>query len=100
MRKSKKKNDSVLVVSNFTPVNRENYTIGVKQSGEYEILIDSASEKFGGKKTDKKVIIKAKKQKLDSFDYTITFDISGLSTIYIKRKIKPRKITNSKETKL
>lgn len=100
MRKSKKKNDFITVVSNFTPVCRKGYTIGVKQQGEYEIVLDSAAACYGGEKTDDKVVIKAKKQKFDSFDYTISFDLDGLSTVYIKRKPRARKINNSKETKI
>ncbi len=91
MRKSKKKNDNIIIVSNFTPVDRKNYVIGVLQSGEYEILLDSSSEIFGGRKPLKKITLKAKKQEFNSFNYTISLDINGLSTIYIKRKIKPRK---------
>ena len=98
MRKSKKKNDSVLVVSNFTPVDRKSYTIGVKQAGEYEIVLDSANCIFGGNKPDKNIIIKSKKAKFDNFEHSITFDINGLSTIYIKRKKQTRKINNPKET--
>ncbi len=96
MRKSKKKNDNIIIVSNFTPVDRKNYIIGVKQSGEYEIILDSASKKFGGQKALKKVSLKAKKQEFNSFNYTISLDINGLSTVYIKRKIKPRKTTTQR----
>ena len=99
MRKSKKKNDHIIVVSNFTPVDRKKYTIGVKQAGEYEIVLDSASKKFGGEKPNRTIMLKAKKQKFNLFNYTISFDINGLSTLYIKRKVKPRTI-NSKEIKL
>ena len=86
-----KQNDNIIIVSNFTPVDRKNYIIGVNQSGEYEILLDSASKHFGGQKSTKKVTLKAKKQEFNSFKYTISLDINGLSTIYIKRKIKNRK---------
>ncbi len=100
MRKSKKKNDYVYIISNFTPVSRKDYLIGVKQAGEYEIMLDSAYSKFGGEKQEEKTILKAKKQKFDNFNYTISLDLNGLSTIYIKRKKQMRKINNSKETKL
>lgn len=97
MRKSKKKNDYVITVSNFTPVNRENYTIGVPQQGEYEIVFDSATDNFGGSKPNKTITVKAKRKKFDSFNYTISFDINGLSTIFIKRK---KQTKTSKETRL
>lgn len=94
MRKAKKKNENVIVVSNFTPVERIGYTIGVPQSGEYEILLDSAKKEFGGNKKNTKVKLKARKQAMDGFSYSLSFDISGLSTIYIKR-IKQKRKTKS-----
>ena len=90
MRKSKKKNDNVIVISNFTPVDRKAHTIGVPQSGEYEILLDSAKKKFGGEKANKNIVLKAQKGECDGLPYRILIDIDGLSTIYIKRKKQTR----------
>jgi len=91
MRKSKKKNDNIIIISNFTPVDRPGYTIGVPQSGEYEILLDSAKKEFGGRKKNTKIKLKAKKAECDGFKYSLSLDLCGLSTVYIKRIKQTRK---------
>ena len=91
IRKGKTKGDYVIVVSNFTPVNRNEYLIGVPQSGEYEIIIDSSSDDFGSSNTKNNLLIKATKDKLNGFNYSIKLNLSGLSTVYIKRKKQTRK---------
>jgi 1,4-alpha-glucan branching enzyme len=48
IRKGKDPEDFVLVVSNFTPVVRENYPIGVPRGGWYQEIFNSDSEFYGG----------------------------------------------------
>ncbi len=91
MRTGKAKNDYTIVVSNFTPVERKSYKIGVPQSGEYEIVLDSSLSKYGGERQKPKKAVKAKKEDLDNFNYSLTLDLKGLSTIYIRRKKQTRK---------
>lgn len=43
---------SVLVVCNFSPVERENYRVGVPRPGRYEPLLNSDSADFGGHSRD------------------------------------------------
>jgi len=42
------KNETLLVLLNFTPVPRDNYCIGVQNSGTYIELFNSDSERYGG----------------------------------------------------
>ena len=95
LRKAKKSGEFVVIISNFTPVDRKKYKIGVPMSGEYEIVLDSANEVYGGKKKNKIIKLKAKKEEYNGYKYTITPDIDGLSTIYLKR-IKQSKTTKNK----
>ncbi len=97
MRKGKSKGSYTIIVSNFTPVDRKGYTIGVPQSGDYEIVLSSADSKFGGNASFRKRTMKAKKEKFENFNYTIHFNISGLSTVYIKRKKQQRQKTKKTE---
>src|SRR3954469_6133470 len=48
MRKAKDPNDFLVVVSNFTPVVRENYPIGVPHGGWYQEVFNSDSQFYGG----------------------------------------------------
>ena len=41
-------NNWSLIVSNMTPVYRENYTIGVPQGGEYRVLLNTDDGQYGG----------------------------------------------------
>jgi 1,4-alpha-glucan branching enzyme len=48
LRKGKDPSDRVLCVLNLTPVPRENYRLGVPFPGEYELVLNSDAEVFGG----------------------------------------------------
>ncbi len=83
-RFSKRKNESTIVVCNFTPVAREKYRIGVRMSGEYEIVLNSDDVCFGGGSSFTERI-KAKRQECDGRLNSIEVDLPPLATIYIKR---------------
>ena len=90
MRKGKSKSDYVIVVSNFTPVERRKYVIGVPSSGEYKVEIDSSWEEFGGDRKKRTVKYKAKKQSFKEYPYSIEIDIKGLSVLYIRKEKKQK----------
>jgi 1,4-alpha-glucan branching enzyme len=48
IRKSRKDEDVVLVVCNFTPVPRENYLLGVPRAGHWREIINSDAPYYGG----------------------------------------------------
>ena len=87
----KGKRDMTAVVVNFTPVERPVYKIGVPSAGEYEIVICSNDEKYGGSGGRKEYIYKAQKQQYRDMKYTLTISIEGNTVLYIKRKKKERK---------
>lgn len=51
LRRANNPDDFVVVVLNFTPTVHHNYTIGVPKAGEYEYIINSDSEFYGGSNT-------------------------------------------------
>ena len=87
----KGKRDMTAVIANFTPVERPVYKIGVPSAGEYEIVICSNDEKYGGSGGRKEYIYKAQKQQYRDMKYTLTISIEGNTVLYIKRKKKERK---------
>ena len=97
MRKGAAKNDYVIAISNFTPIKREKYIIGVPQTGEYEIVLDSSKVCNGDQSNCAKKTFRAQKGKYDAFKYTIEIDLEGLSTVYIKRVKQTRKKINKQE---
>ncbi len=100
MRMGKKKGDQVIVAVNFTPVKREKYPIGVPLSGDYEILIDSSWEKYGGENRSRKRVFKAKKSPVLEMPYSIEVDMDGYAALYIRKKPKNnKKSTENKDIK-
>lgn len=47
-RNTEKKDETLMVICNFTPVVRKNYKIGVPFRGKYKEIFNSDHEKFGG----------------------------------------------------
>ena len=90
IRKGKKGTDQLLVICNFTGVERKDYVVGVPVGGTYEVLFSTENTDFGG--SGKALApIKAKKQESDSLPYRLTFDLPGLSVIFLKKISKNKK---------
>lgn len=87
MRIGDNKEDFVVVVSNFTPVDRPSYKIGVPEEGTYEVVFSSDSKRFGGNLARRQKY-KASKSSYGEMDYAIDIDISGNTTIFIKKQEK------------
>ncbi len=90
IRKGKKRGDNVLVISNFTPVERKKYLIGVPTAGDYIVEMDSSWDVFGGGRVKKKIRYKSKKQNFLGFSNVIEVNLEGLSTIYLKKEAKKK----------
>ena len=77
--------DEVIVISNFTPIPRENYRVGVNLTGEYQVFFNSDSQFYWGSNYgvgDKLVTDdKAWHYKNNS----LLLNLPPLSTIYLKR---------------
>ena len=89
IRKCKNDDEFVVVVSNFTPVDRPIYKIGVLEEGTYEVVFSSDSKRFGGN-TPRKKKYKAKKAPYSDMDYTISISIPGNTTVFIKKVIESK----------
>ncbi len=85
IRRDYNKNFSI-VVCNFTPVIRENYRIGVPQSGEYIEIFNSDSEYYGGSNTGNLGKVKAEKISWHGFDYSLSLTLPPLGVIIIKNE--------------
>ncbi len=74
-------NDSLVFVCNFTPVEREEYIIGVPSPGEYKMLLSSID--IDG---SKKVVYKAEESdpQCDYFDYKLSVKLRPFETIILE----------------
>ena len=86
IRRSETPADNVVVVANFTPVDRPIYKIGVPVAGDYEVVLHSNASKYGGEKRTVKKTYKAKKMQYSDMDYTIEVSVDASSVMYIKKK--------------
>lgn len=98
IRRGKAKGSEVIVVCNFTPVRRDSYLIGVPSSGEYVIALSSDDKRFGGaSKTG--TTVKARKKGFGEFKYSLELELAPLTTIYLKKKPRPKKKAADKAKK-
>jgi len=85
IRRDKKGKNDIIILINFTPVDRYGYRIGVPYSGQYKILLNSSDEKYSmqGKKIEK--VICSETIPWDGLNYSICVDLKGLTALYIKK---------------
>lgn len=98
MRRGKKKNDFVIVVANFTPVDRPIYKIGVPSKGEYEVVLHSNASKYGGSRRMEKRTYKSKAMQYSDMPCTIEVAVDGNSVMYIKKKKAVKKTSKAADT--
>lgn len=99
IRRGKRAADNVVVIANFTPVDRPIYKIGVPSAGEYEVVLHSNSTKYGGTRRISKRTYKAKRMQFSDMMYTIEVSIDGSSVMFLKKKPAARKKPSASKTK-
>ena len=77
IRKSRDGKNCLLFVCNFTPVDREDFRVGVPVKKSYRLIFHSDDPKFGGSGEEKPLSYKAKKQECDGRDYSIAYPLAG-----------------------
>lgn len=66
--------DKVLVVSNFTPVPRQGYTLGVPVEGVYELLLNTDDNKYWGSGADVKDVVETVPVESHGLEQSISLD--------------------------
>lgn len=75
--------DKTIGIFNFTPITREQYTIGVDSPGTYRTIINSDSRRYGGNLKRVKSY-KAEEQSAHGKRYSIRVDVAGLGGLILK----------------
>ncbi|MCI8862782.1 MAG: 1,4-alpha-glucan branching protein GlgB [Lachnospiraceae bacterium] len=75
MRFSKKGTKNLLFVCNFTPMEREDYRVGVPRRKQYKLILDSDAAEFGGSGQEKPLVYKAEKSECDGLPYSIAYPL-------------------------
>ena len=79
MRKGSKKTDTLLVVLNFTPVERDNYRIGVPNSKKWTRIFSSEETAFWGENDTSLSSLKVEKEKSHAFEQSVVLILPKLS---------------------
>ena len=98
IRRGRHAADNVVVVANFTPVERPIYKIGVPLAGEYEVVFHSSAVKYGGNKRITKKVYKTKNMQFSDMMYTIEVAIDGNSVMFLKKKPADKAAASKKNT--
>ena len=80
-----KKGDSIIAISNFTPVVRKNFMVGVDEFAEYEVLLNTDDEKYGGSGVAPD-LSRVSEKPLQGRDYSLSLTLPPSATIFLKPK--------------
>lgn len=75
MRHSKDGKRNLLFVCNFTPMEREDYRVGVPRNKQYKLILNSDEKQYGGSGEERPQIYKAKKQECDGRPYSFAYPL-------------------------
>ncbi|MDE8034881.1 1,4-alpha-glucan branching protein GlgB [Actinobacillus equuli subsp. equuli] len=84
-----KDGSSVIVVSNFTPIVRHNYRIGVAQDGIYKEMLNSDAAYYAGSNVGNYGEILCEEEPSHGKPYSLSVSLPPLATIFIVRTAKP-----------
>jgi 1,4-alpha-glucan branching enzyme len=86
MRRSNNADDTLLFVSNFTPVPRHGYRLGVPDPGEYYELINSDATRYGGSGLENGQPMPSGPMHWQSCPHSILLTLPPLATVILKRR--------------
>ena len=78
--------ERIIVISNFTPVPREGYRIGVNVAGEYEEILNTDSMYYQGSNVGNFGLVESEAIASHGRENSISVTIPPLATIYLKYK--------------
>lgn len=83
-RHSKDGKDNLLFVCNFTPVEREDYRVGVLKRKQHTLLLDSEWESYGDEQEEKNTKFKPEKEEADGKAYSIAYPLKPYEVLVFK----------------
>ncbi len=89
--RSNSQNEKIVAVCNFTNVRREEYIIGVPESGKYELVFNSDCEEFGGSGEKIKKTYKTEEIPSHGLNNRITLSLPPMCVLYLKKKKEKQK---------
>ena len=75
IRHSKDNKKNLLFVINFTPMEREDYRVGVPRRKQYKLVLNSDEKQYGGMGEERPIVYKAVKQECDNRPYSFAYKL-------------------------
>ncbi|MFG6384741.1 MAG: 1,4-alpha-glucan branching protein GlgB [Lachnospiraceae bacterium] len=75
VRKSKSGKNNLLFICNFTPMEREDYRVGVPLKKQYKLIFNSDEKKYGGEGVKRPLVYKAEKSECDNRKYSFAYPL-------------------------
>ncbi|MBR1866720.1 MAG: 1,4-alpha-glucan branching protein GlgB [Lachnospiraceae bacterium] len=84
IRRGSTPKNQLLFVCNFTPIDREDFIVGVPCKGKYTEILNSDAEQYGGQNRVNPEPIKALEKPWDNKQHSITLHLPPLSVVVLK----------------
>ena len=84
IRMNSKGKNNLAVVVNFTPVQHDDYRMGVPKLGTYSLVLNSDETRFGGTGCELPKTVKSKKGEWDNMPYSIGFTLPPFGAVIYK----------------
>ena len=84
VRKSEDGKNNLLFIINFTPVEREDFRVGVPKKKSYKLILNSEDPKFGGKDKNRTVSYKAEAVECDGQKYSFEYPLAPYGVAVFK----------------
>lgn len=75
IRHSKDNKKNLLFVCNFTPIEREDYRVGVPRRKQYKLVLNSDEVKYGGTGEERPLVYRAVKKECDGRPYSFGYKL-------------------------
>ncbi len=86
MRKGRQKDEWIIIISNFTPIKRQQYPIKVPTKGKYYEVINSNWDKYGGDAQKLRVYTSTDGEFKGNKEQVIYLNLDPLSTVYLRKR--------------
>jgi 1,4-alpha-glucan branching enzyme len=86
IRKPRSDAATILVVCNFTPVERQGYRVGVPFAGKWEEFLNSDGKEYGGSKENENASIQSEPVPFHGKQNSVSLALPPLAAIYLKCK--------------
>lgn len=84
-RRMSKEGKEIIGIFNFTPVEHEEYRIGIPEKGTYKVIFDSNLKKYGGGKARLSGTYKSAKKPMHGFEQSIGIKLGGLNALFLEK---------------